>query len=90
MLKMIDKNFKVLNEVFAIVQNEDGFYLAINHKDLDGFGCLKRKLNGIQMHASKTEQGCKDGATDHTHIQHLMKEKNIDVMQAMRIYYKMA
>ena len=64
-MKIVIRNYIVRqntwNRNFVIVQNEDGWYLAIEDKYLDENGCLTEKLNGWQMHADKSLKNCLEG-----------------------------
>lgn len=54
-------SFYYRGETFEIVTTESQgktWYCAINRKDIDENGKLKKSLNGLQMHASETLQGC--------------------------------
>lgn len=51
-MKTVIKNFIYRNERFVIAK-DNGYYLAINYKDIDKNGALTRQLNGLQMHASE-------------------------------------
>lgn len=41
-----------------VYSNTDKCYLAIEDKYLDDKGCTRQKLNGLQMHANSTLDGC--------------------------------
>ena len=45
--------FIILGREFEIVENDDGWYLAIEKKYITD-GKLNCKLNGLQMHAGRT------------------------------------
>lgn len=69
---------------FYIVQNADGFYLAIEDKYVDGFGCLKQALNGLQMHASKKLENCIETTKLVVEVDYLVS-KGMERNEAMRI-----
>ena len=56
---------------FTIIQNNEGFYLAIEDKYIDANGCLKQALNGFQMHASKDLNMCLQCTKDAVDIDYL-------------------
>ncbi len=56
---------------FTIIQNDEGFYLAIEDKYIDANGCLKQALNGLQMHASKDLNMCLQCTKDEVDIDYL-------------------
>ena len=56
-------SFYYRGEIFEIGTTESQgktWYCAINRKDIDENGRLTKSLNGLQMHASETLQGCMD------------------------------
>lgn len=58
MATTIIKNFVVRDRNFVIVQNEQGFYLAIEDKYIDKNGKLNKTLNGFQMYANMDLNDC--------------------------------
>lgn len=59
MATTIIKDFVVRDRHFVIVQNEQGFYLAIEDKYITD-GKLNKTLNGFQMYANKDLSDCLD------------------------------
>ena len=61
-MKLVVKDYIVMmnagNRHFTIVQNEDGYYLAIEDKYIDENGRITEALNGFQLHASKDLANC--------------------------------
>ena len=47
---------------FEVVQNDEGWYLAIDRRYIDADGCLTKELNGLEMHADKELDRCIDMA----------------------------
>lgn len=45
--------FYYRGETFKVVQDEEGYFLAINKDDIDSNGVLTKNYNGITGHASK-------------------------------------
>lgn len=70
MTNTIIRNFAVRNRHFAIVQNEDGFYLAIEDKYITD-GKLNKALNGFQMYASKELDTCLNTCKNQVEIEYL-------------------
>ena len=68
MSKVVVKKYIVRNRQFVIVENEEGFYLAIEDKYINADGKLNTKLNGIQMCASKELNECLGRCKDHVEI----------------------
>lgn len=56
--EIIIKNYILRDRNFTIVQNEDGWYLAIEKKYIDPDGRINTELNGRQMNASKDLSNC--------------------------------
>lgn len=70
MTNMIIKNFVARNRNFTIVQNEEGFYLAIEDKYITD-GKLNKTLNGFQMYASKDLNTCLNTCKTQVEIEYL-------------------
>lgn len=73
MANTIIKNLVVRDRHFTIVQNEDGFYLAIEDKYITN-GRLNRALNGFQMYASKDLNGCLNTCKTQVEIAYLVEQ----------------
>ena len=70
MVTMITKDFSTRGKHFHIVQNEEGFYLAINHEFVTD-GKLNRPLNGFQMCASRDFETCIENCKNQVEIEYL-------------------
>lgn len=70
MYKGIIKDFVVRGRVFHIVQDEEGFFLAVEDKYVTN-GKLNTTLNGFQLHASKCLKTCLQGVEDMVEIDYL-------------------
>lgn len=68
---IIVKNFSQRGRHFVIVQNEDGYYLAIEDKYITN-GKINQRLNGFQMFASKKLEDCIKRLGDSVEIEHLV------------------
>lgn len=73
-MRTVIKDFMVRAERFVIVQNDEGFYLAINKKYIDADGKLTRQLNGIQMHANKNLNDCLNSTMDACKIDYYVSQ----------------
>jgi len=73
MATTIIRNFVVRNRNFTIVQNEQGFYLAIEDKYITD-GKLNRTLNGFQMYANKELNGCLNTCKNQVEIEYLVEQ----------------
>lgn len=73
MANTIIKNLVVRGRRFTIVQNEDGFYLAIEDKYITN-GKLNTPLNGFQMYASKDLNGCLNTCKTQVEIAYLVEQ----------------
>ena len=62
-MKAIVKSYIVRDRHFTIVHDQD-HYLAIEDKYIDKNGRLTQALNGFQMYASQTLEGCMKHVTD--------------------------
>lgn len=71
MYKGIIKDYVVRGRRFVIVQDKDGFFLAVEDKYLDKYGRLTKTLNGFQLHASKCLKTCIQGVADMVEIDYL-------------------
>lgn len=69
-MKTIVKDLTIRNRHFVIVQNEDGWYLAIEDKYLTD-GKMNTALNGFQMYADKELQGCLNRVKDAVEVDYL-------------------
>lgn len=54
-MKTLVKRFCYKGHTYTIV-SDNGYTLAIDHRYLDEKGCLKEKLNGLQMFVSMDDQ----------------------------------
>ena len=70
MANTIIKQLVVRGRSFAIVKNEDGFYLAIEDKYITD-GKVNTTLNGLQMCASKNLNTCLNDCRNRTEIEYL-------------------
>lgn len=70
MANTIIKDFIVRDRHFTIVQNEEGFFLAIEDKYITD-GKLNRTLNGFQMFASKDLNTCLNTTKNQVEIEYL-------------------
>lgn len=70
MANTIIKNFVARGRHFVIVQNEEGFYLAIEDKYITD-GKLNKALNGFQMYASKELDTCLNTCKNQVEIEYL-------------------
>lgn len=80
------KNITTLNtegRKFYIVQNDDGFYCAIEDKFVDENGKLTQKLNGLQMNANKNVADCINQTMSKCRIDTLVKN-GMDVTTAIQ------
>ena len=58
-INVIISRFEYKGEAFKIIfKEQDGVYCAVNYKYLDSEGRTTRELNGLQMNAHKTLNGC--------------------------------
>lgn len=89
MMYTLIKNVVMRNRHFVIAKNEDGYYLAIEDKYITD-GKTNQVLNGIQMHANKTLNGCLQSIQDEVEIEYLMKTTGMELMDAMKVYFKIA
>lgn len=64
MYKGIIKDFVVRGRVFHIVQDEEGFFLAVEDKYVTN-GKLNTTLNGFQLHVSKCLKTCLQGVKEY-------------------------
>ena len=71
-MKGIIRDLEVRNRHFVVIQNDDGFYLAIEDKYLDERGRLTKTLNGGQMCASKDLKTCLTSVRDRVEIDYLL------------------
>lgn len=71
-VKVVIKHFVVRDKDFVIVQNVDGWYLAIDREYIDENGCTTRKLNGLQMKASKVLSECLNSVRTSVEIDYLV------------------
>lgn len=81
----IIRNLVVRGREFAIVKNDEGFYLAIEDKYITD-GKMNTTLNGIQMHASKDLNDCLKGVNDEVEIEYLVSTGKTKA-QAMAIHF---
>lgn len=70
MTTTIIKDFVVRDRHFVIVQNEQGFYLAIEDKYITD-GKLNKTLNGFQMYANKDLNWCLNTCKNQVEIDYL-------------------
>ena len=73
MANTIIKQLVVRGRSFAIVKNEDGFYLAIEDKYITD-GKVNTTLNGLQMCASKNLNTCLNDCRNRTEIEWLEEQ----------------
>lgn len=73
MTNTIIRNFVVRDRHFVIVQNEDGFYLAIEDKYITD-GKLNKALNGFQMYASKELETCLNTCKNQVELEYLEEQ----------------
>ncbi|MCD7888359.1 MAG: hypothetical protein LUG23_00265 [Oscillospiraceae bacterium] len=66
---------------FYIVFSQDYHYLAIEDKYIDGDGRLAQKLNGIQMHSSRSYAECVEQTIKACEVDKLVA-KGVDVVTA--------
>lgn len=66
-MKTVINHFIYRNESFVIAQDNE-YYVAINRKDIDENGKLKRALNGFQMYANKKLNDTLDRVMDNLDI----------------------
>ena len=76
----------IKGEHFVVVEIQ-GFYGAINKKDINPDGTLKRKLNGLQMHLSDTIPQLIDRMTDYLNIMEIKERENCTLEKASLKYY---
>lgn len=84
----IVKNLHVGKENFAIVKNEEGFYLSINRKFIDSSGRVTRQLNGIEIHASKDVNKCINDTITSVKIRELV-EAGYSIEDAIHLYFNL-
>lgn len=72
---------------FVIVQNNEGFYLAIEDKYLDENGCTTKALNGFEMHASLDLNMCIQCTKDAVDIDYL-KSTGLSDEEAFKTWFK--
>lgn len=82
MANTIIKNFVARDRHFTIVQNEEGFYLAIEDKHIDSNGCLNKALNGFQMFANKDLNGCLTTCKNQIEIDYLIDSEGYSKAEA--------
>ena len=70
-MKIIIKRYAVRDRVFTVVKDQ-GMYLAIEDKYIDEHGRLNQSLNGFQMHAWDTLDGCLARVNDSVETQYLV------------------
>lgn len=56
-MKIVVKTLLIRERTFVVVQNDEGWYLAIEDKYITN-GRVNTQLNGLQMHASKDLNEC--------------------------------
>ena len=71
------------SRLFYIVRNGE-FYCAIEDKELDEHGRLKRSLNGLQMYADRELAKCLQRVTDAVQIEKLMTESGCTIEDAIQ------
>lgn len=73
-MKTITRDLTIRNRHFAVVQNEDGYYLAIEHKYIGKDGRLNTALNGFQMFANTELRICLASVEDSVEIDYLVEQ----------------
>jgi len=72
--RTVCKHYVVLDEDYVLLETEDGRFVAINYKDIDENGYLKRPLNGIQMFMDEALEGTMELVRVHVEIQWYKRE----------------
>lgn len=85
MTKTIIRTLSARNRHFTIVQDEQGFYCAIEDKYITD-GKLNTTLNGFQMHASKDLDACVKGTIECVEIEYLMDEGYTKAQAFAKVY----
>lgn len=72
---------------FVIVQNDEGYYLAVEDKYLDAEGKTTKMLTGYEMHASKDLETCIETTTDCVEIDYI-KSTGLDAEAAFAKWFE--
>lgn len=69
---------------YEILKRKDGLYIAINHKEIDEEGKLKRTLNGFEMHARNTVEEVIDSVKMSLDITEIQEQTGVDRLEASK------
>ena len=71
---VVVKHFIVGGKDYVIVQDEDGFYRAIDRENVDESGRITKTLYGHQTFPSKNLNVCLNSVKHHVEIEELMAQ----------------
>lgn len=69
---------------YEILKRKDGWYIAIDHKEIDEEGKLKRTLNGFEMLASHTADEVINRVKMHLDITEIQEQTGVDRLEASK------
>ena len=85
-VKVVVKDFVVMDRHFVICKRADGWYLAIEDKYIDENGRLNTALNGLQMNAGRTLDKCLETCKNNVMFEYYRKKGLSDVDALNKVY----
>lgn len=70
--RTVVKNYVVRDRHFVIVQDENGWYLAVEDRYIGDDGKLIQALNGFNTHANKNLDACLTNTRDYVEADYLV------------------